>query len=78
MSSGRQAFKLTETARLIRATTLAGLTVRRVTTGPDGRPVLIIADADGEPAPESPRDTSSVNNNEWEEFVRAENAKSET
>jgi hypothetical protein len=32
MSAGRQAFKLTETARLIKAALLAGLTVRRITT----------------------------------------------
>ena len=52
------AFKLTETARLIRAARLAGLTVGRVTTDVNGRPVLIIGDADGEPSPEPPRDTS--------------------
>jgi hypothetical protein len=41
MSAGRQAFKLTEAARLMKAARLAGLTIFRVTTGRDGQPVLI-------------------------------------
>lgn len=60
MSSGRQTFKLTEAARLMRAARLAGLTVERVTTDADGRPVLIVGDAD----------TALPRGNDWDEVVK--------
>lgn len=51
-----QTFKLTELARMIKAARLGGLTVRRVTTDGDGRPVLITdaGEASSVPPPSNP------------------------
>jgi hypothetical protein len=55
----KQAFKLTETARLIRAAHVAGLNVVSVTLGSDGKPVLVTErSADAPQLGETVRDTS--------------------
>jgi hypothetical protein len=41
MPSNQLKFKFSETARLIKAAVAGGLTVRRVTTDANGRPLLI-------------------------------------
>lgn len=53
MSTGKQAFKLTEAARLIKAARAANLKIKRITTDCDGRPVLITdQESDGDSAGE--------------------------